>query len=210
MSRILPDENYEFSIDWFSHHIPVWRPILDHLKPTRLLEIGSFEGRSACYLIETCAGYGPMEICCIDTWEGGIEHNKNAMPEIEPRFNRNIEIAKSRAHFSAIVRKLKATSTGMLAQLIAAREALFDLVYIDGSHQKSDVLADAILAFQLTRVGGMMIFDDYLWRLGPDGSQDPLAMPKPAIDAFINIFQRKLRVISNVPIYQLYVEKLFE
>ena len=71
------------------------------------------------------------------------------------------------------------------------------------------MLTDAVLAFQLLRVGGIIIFDDYLWRLEPDGRQDPLNMPKPAIDLFINIFQRKLRVISGLPIWQLYIEKTF-
>ena len=30
-----------------------------------------------------------------------------------------------------------------------------------------------------------MIFDDYLWSMEPAGKQDPLNMPKPAIDSFI-------------------------
>jgi hypothetical protein len=33
-------------------------------------------------------------------------------------------------------------------------------------------------------------------------------MPKAALDSFINLFQRKLRVISGLPINQLYIEKL--
>jgi len=204
-----PTDDYEFSADWFSHYIPVWNQLLDRLKPARLLEIGSFEGRSTCHLIEICAGFGPIEVCCVDTWEGGVEHDRNAMPEIERRFNHNIAIAKTRSRFAVTVRKFKTTSTSGLAQLLASREAPFDFVYVDGSHQAPDVLSDAVLAFQLLRVGGIMIFDDYLWRLGPDGSQDPLNMPKPAIDAFINMFQRKLRIISGLPIYQLHIEKLF-
>jgi len=205
----MPTDDYEFSADWFSHYIPVWNQLLERLKPSRLLEIGSFEGRSTCHLVEICAGFGPIEVCCVDTWEGGVEHDRNAMPEVEQRFNHNIAIAKARAKFAVTVRKFKTTSTGALAHLLASKEAPFDFVYVDGSHQAPDVLADAVLAFQLMRVGGIMIFDDYLWRLGPDGSQDPLNMPKPAIDAFINMFQRKLRIISGLPIYQLHIEKLF-
>jgi Methyltransferase domain len=82
-------------------------------------------------------------------------------------------------------------------------------IYIDGSHQAPDVLADSVLAFQLLRVGGIMIFDDYLWRMEPEGRQDSLNIPKPAIDSFINIFQRKLRVVSGFTNYQLYIEKTF-
>jgi predicted O-methyltransferase YrrM/glycosyltransferase involved in cell wall biosynthesis len=200
---------YEFTADWFSGYTSVWAQLIEQLKPTKILEIGSFEGRSTCYLIENCSKTEPVEIYCVDTWEGGIEHHKNAMGEVERRFDHNVTLAKQQASHAASVRKLKKSSTQALAEIIARREEPFDLIYVDGSHQAPDVLADAVLAFQLLRVGGIMIFDDYLWRLGPDGSQDPLNMPKPAIDSFINIFQRKLRVMSGLPIYQLYIEKMF-
>jgi hypothetical protein len=39
------------------------------------------------------------------------------------------------------------------------------------------------------------------------GRQDFYNMPKPAIDAFVNIFQRKLQVLG-APLYQLYVRKI--
>lgn len=40
---------------------------------------------------------------------------------------------------------------------------LFDLVYIDGSHMRVDVLVDAVLAWPLLQPGGLMVFDDYEW-----------------------------------------------
>jgi predicted O-methyltransferase YrrM len=120
------------------------------------------------------------------------------MGEVEQRFDHNVTLAKQQASHAASVRKLKKSSTQALAEIMARQEAPFDLIYVDGSHRAPDVLADAVLAFQLLRVGGIMIFDDYLWRLEPDGRQDPLNMPKPAIDSFINIFQRKLRVMSGL------------
>jgi predicted O-methyltransferase YrrM len=103
---------------------------------------------------------------------------------------------------------MKGQSSGALTNLIAAKSEPFDLVYVDGSHIAPDVLADAVLAFQLLRVGGLMIFDDYIWSMDPDGRQDSLRMPKPAIDVFINIFQRKLKVMTGLPLYQLYLTKL--
>ena len=44
---------YEFSSDSFSGSIPVWQRIFAELAPCRkILEIGSYEGRSAVWLIE--------------------------------------------------------------------------------------------------------------------------------------------------------------
>jgi predicted O-methyltransferase YrrM len=144
----------------------------------------------------------------VDTWEGGIEHDKKTMSEVEQRFDQNVAVARKRASHGAVVKKLKKKSVTALAEVLSSNEPLFDLVYIDGSHQASDVLTDSIIAFQLLRVGGVMIFDDYLWSMEPEGEQDTLNMPKAAIDSFVNLFQRKLRVINGLPINQLYIEKL--
>ena len=174
----------------------------------RVIEIGSFEGRSATYLIEKCVLYGHVELFCIDSWQGGVEHDPNVMTQVEARFDSNIAMAVAKTGGTAQVRKLKSLSNVAVAGLIATEPlGSFDLVYIDGSHQAPDVLSDAVLSFPLLKVGGLMIFDDYLWTMEAPGKQDPLNMPKPAIDAFINLFQRKLKVEWGAPLGQIYVHK---
>jgi len=47
---------YEFTNDWFQTKAkPVWDEIMPQILPKRILEIGSYEGASACYLIDTVA-----------------------------------------------------------------------------------------------------------------------------------------------------------
>lgn len=206
----------EFTQDWFSIYIPAWDRIITLEKPRKILEIGSFEGRSACYLIEKCAALAESEvsITCVDTWEGSIEHRPGAaaaavMGEVERRFDHNVRIALAKAGKPVTLRKVKQHSRNALASLIAAGEQeSFDLIYIDGSHEAPDVLADAIMAFPLLRVGGTMIFDDYLWSMQRPGAQDVLLMPKPAIDAFLNIYQRKMFLYQDFPLRQLYARKI--
>ena len=205
-----------FTQDWFSKYIPMWDLLLTHQKPGKILEIGSFEGRSACYLIEKCAALveGEISITCVDTWEGSIEHRAGApvapvMGDVERRFDRNTRLALAKAARPVALRKLKQNSRDALAGLIAAgAQESFDLIYIDGSHEAPDVLADATMAFPLLRVGGTMIFDDYLWSMQRPGAQDVLLMPKPAIDAFMNIYQRKMLIYSGFPLIQLYARKI--
>jgi len=207
VSQAVEGAEYEFTDDGFSRNVSAWAQLTIHLKPARILEVGSFEGRSTCYLVENCSKLKAIEIYCVDTWEGGSGHDPNALSDVERRFDRNVARARQRSSHAASVKKIKKASTRALAEIFARQEAPFDLIYVDGSHRAADVLADAVLAFQLLRVGGIMIFDDYLWHTEPEGEQDPLGMPKPAIDAFINMFQRKLRVIAGLPIGQLYIEK---
>jgi predicted O-methyltransferase YrrM len=201
--------DYEFTTDWFSDFIEIWDPLIDQFKPLRMIEIGSFEGRSAVYLIEKCAENGPVELFCVDTWQGGVEHDAGIMGDVEKRFDRNVAAALAQIGGRGRVGKIKSPSNAALTKLLAADGAgKFDLIYIDGSHQAPDVLADAVLAFQLLKVGGLMIFDDYLWSIEEEGQQDPLNMPKPAIDAFLNIYQRKMSVLWGIPIVQLYAKKI--
>lgn len=206
----------EYTQDWFSSYIPVWDRIIAQEKPSKILEIGSFEGRSACYLIEKCATLADSEILitCVDTWEGSIEHRPGAaaaavMSDVERRFDHNTRLALAKAAKPVALRKLKRNSRDALAGLIAegALES-FDLIYIDGSHEAPDVLADATMAFPLLRIGGILIFDDYLWSMQRPGTQDVLLMPKLAIDAFMNIYQRKMLVFQGLPLRQLYARKV--
>jgi predicted O-methyltransferase YrrM len=201
---------FTFTNDWFGQNIPLWDHLLTPLKPQRILEVGAFEGRATCYLIgkfNVCDD--GLEIHCVDTWQGGVEHDKGTMADVEGRFDANIEVALSQITKPVRVIKHKKVSSQALAELIGAgNRERFDLIYIDGSHQAPDVLADAVMGFQLLRVGGFMVFDDYLWSMEQPGSQDPLNMPKPAIDAFLNVFQRKMLIIRGVPIYQLFSLKI--
>jgi hypothetical protein len=131
------------------------------------------------------------------------------MSEVERRFDHNVSVARGKTPHPANIHKIKKYSNHGLPDLMASgKYGFFDLIYIDGSHQAPDVLTDAVMSFQLLRVGGVMIFDDYLWSMDKPGSQDVLKMPKPAIDAFINIFQRKMSVFFGAPIGQLYTRKI--
>jgi len=209
----MSDENscetdFTFSNNWFEITAKKgWDALIPQINPKTILEIGSFEGASACYLIANCAAKGSIEIHCIDTWEGGIEHKKAGinMGATERRFLNNTKIARSRVpHWVELITH-KGRSDISLAKILN-QDFLnyFDLIYIDGSHLAPDVLSDAVLSFPLLKVGGTMIFDDYLWR---GNSQDILYSPKIAVDAFLNIYFHKMQVIFS-PNSQVVAKKI--
>jgi predicted O-methyltransferase YrrM len=193
---------YEFTALWFDQHAETWRQLFKHAQPERVLEIGSYEGRSACFMLDQY----PLlkEITCVDTWQ--TTPDASSMADVEHRFDCNIMHAQSHRTTRAKFRKLKGRSSELLPCLIAAKER-FDWIYVDGSHEAADVLTDAIYSFHLLRVGGILIFDDYIWRNDATKGCDILNLPKPAIDAFTNIFHRKLTPI-RAPLYQLYLQKM--
>ena len=206
--------SYQFTNSWFEEAARgFWDILIPQMSPTRILEIGSYEGASTCYLIRSLASQKSIEMYCVDTWEGGVEHDKGGsaqvdMSEVEKRFHHNIQLAGSEVPHEVKMIICKSRSDSALSRLIAdGKQGYFDFIYIDGSHQAPDVLCDAILSFRLLRKNGVLAFDDYLWQEALTYGTDPVRCPKFAIDAFTNIYCRKIKVLS-APLYQLYVQKL--
>ena len=208
------ENTFEFTNNWFEGSAKsVWDELLPQINPTRILEIGSYEGASTCYLIEKIGGNKDIEIHCVDTWEGGVEHKDGAgdqadMSAVERRFIHNTQVAKSKIKNNVELVIHKSYSDLALSQLIASgKQNYFDFIYVDGSHQAPDVLCDALLSFRLLKVYGFIAFDDYLWQEQLPYGTDPIRCPKTAIDAFTNIYCRKIRILSAI-LNQLYIQKL--
>ena len=171
-------ERKSFSFDWTSSNFDVWVGLLTERRaePLRILEIGSWEGRSAVFFLNFLPA---SKIVCIDTFSGGREHwlRKRllaALPFIERRFDANL------AEFSGRVEKRKAKSIDALGDL-ALDQRRFDLVYVDGSHAAIDVYRDALLSWAMLNPRGIMILDDYEW-------PEPLperAKPRLGVDTFL-------------------------
>lgn len=192
-------EGKDFSCDWTTNRIPLWVDIFEDLRdrPVRVLEIGSWEGRSALFFLN----YLPKcHLVCIDTFGGNAEHHEDdyfaaLVPDIERRFDANV------AEFGGRLEKLKGSSGTILPQLgIAGRR--FDIAYIDGSHYAADVYSDAALTWSLMAPGGIVIFDDYGWELMHSESE----RPKLGIDAFLQTIDGQFRTIHCV--YQMVIVRL--
>jgi predicted O-methyltransferase YrrM len=170
--------NKEFSTDWTSEHLPTWHRIFSstRTREMHILEIGAWEGRSTLFFLK----YFPRsKIVCIDTFEGAksqLTHPvlRQQVCQVERRFDRNL------AEFGHCVQKIKSCSVDALDALLAAGQK-FDLAYVDGDHERASVWADTIRTWPLVVSGGIIIWDDYGWRM-----QDPSeGRPQAAIDHFL-------------------------
>lgn len=196
-------KGYQFSQDWFSFNLPIWEYHLKqfvHQPELMALEIGSWEGRSTCWLLDHILTHPTAQITCIDTFAGGAEHQAvlqdDCLQTIEQRFDFNV----AQTGASEKVKKIVSKSQIALRSLPLNS---YHLAYIDGSHIASDVLEDAVLIWRLIKVGGVIIFDDYQFMFPPEVTEAP---PKTAIDAFLTIFSQKIALIHQG--YQILVEKI--
>ena len=172
---------------WALGHAGWWEPICTALdgRAARVLEVGSFEGLSASYLLWRLP---EAQVTCVDTFEGSLEHEgTDTVPaDLERVFDENVALVDATR-----VRKLVGRSSVVLPRLAADSER-FDFVYLDGSHFGLDVLVDAAVSWQLLDDGGFLVFDDYLWaELG----EDALLRPRPAIDAFLALVEGKYDLV---------------
>jgi predicted O-methyltransferase YrrM len=196
---------YQFTQDWFHWAPELWQKLIPLLPERKMfLEIGSFEGRSMVWIAENMVSdvLEDDDIHCIDTWDGGEEHNSIDMAAVEARFDHNASIIYEKK--LAFVHKYKGTSVQHLARWLVENPKgypPFDFIYIDGSHIAKDVLTDACMAWPLLKPKGIMVFDDYMW----GDARDILHRPKWAIDAFVNIFAEEVEIISAG--YQLAIRK---
>jgi len=152
----------------------------DESKSFNFLEVGCYEGQASVWLMENTTA----KLTVIDTFEGSKEHDKQFEKTLLNRFTENIAPHEKR------VEVLVGTSREHLKRL---ENDSYDFIYIDGSHQASDVLEDAVLAFPLLRKNGIMIFDDYTWGLGMEHYDIPVF----GIDAFLAVYGNQLKVLEK-------------
>ena len=132
-------KNYKFSTDWFSYHLPVWQQVLKkfvHLPNLNFLEVGSWEGRTACWLLDNVLTHESSKMTCIDTFQGSVEHQNlcdQFLTSLESIFDHNINQTGKANQVS----KLIGVSQEILRQLDTNN---YDFLYVDGSHIAPDVL----------------------------------------------------------------------
>jgi lipopolysaccharide biosynthesis glycosyltransferase/predicted O-methyltransferase YrrM len=196
--------------DWFSHNVAHWQALFPNISTSsytsgngpRILEIGSWEGRSAVFLCDELlkkpSGLdyrSAGDIVCVDHFDlFGTEAGK----ERYRRLHHNLALTEKA--FRIIPEFSFTALTKLLNEAVAAdglpepeQDQGFDWVYVDGSHRSDDTLLDGEMAWRLTRKGGLMIFDDYLWNVEPDTS---IHHPKRGIDAFLALHHGEYERLS--------------
>lgn len=171
------DTKYIFTNTWFEANIPNFQKYLGKLASTEvhILEIGSHEGRSACWLLDNIMEHKNSTLTCIDPYLTS-DSTSPVTDKTYDLFKSNINKSKHPSkctHYHAV-------SSAVLPPLLVSKKR-YDMIYIDGSHVALDVLYDAVNCWHLLKTDGLLWFDDY-------GSDNPSARwhcPQVAIDGFL-------------------------
>jgi predicted O-methyltransferase YrrM len=173
-----------FNSDWFTKSIPEWEKFLAHLKGKpylNALEVGCWEGRSTCWLLQNVLSDPSCRMICVDPFIGNPENVVEGYEQdVEKTFKANIEAIGA-------TKKVELFKKKSADALRCFEGHQFDFIYLDGSHVTTDVLFDIVLAWPLLKHGGVMILDDYQYGCVPMD-----AFPRVAIDAFQKIFRKEI------------------
>lgn len=209
---------FRFTEDWFSRALPLWEFVFaasgaldedgrrrpqDEARPVDVLEVGSFEGAATTWMLHNIAHAEGSTITCVDLFESSLHYHSGYVDN----FDYNVRAATTPelgGDSRGKVTKMPGRSRQRLAELVAAGDRTYDVIYIDGGHTAMDALTDTVLAWGMLKDLGVMIWDDFLHR-----PQDPLHLtPRYAVDAFLRIIVSEGTAAVVHMGYQLVVQKL--
>lgn len=193
MRAILHKQDPYVDFDYQSYPLRLqgWAPapaafdeIIQEFCPQSIIEVGTWMGLSATRFVQAMrdAGIGG-HVLCIDTWLGAREMwddgtssdsyglvqrdvdgrydalaLKNGYPQLYYQFLANVRHSEMQESITPFPQ-----TSAIAARLLRSYGVQADLVYIDGSHDYEDVLADLKAYWPLVRPGGILMGDDLGW-----------------------------------------------
>jgi predicted O-methyltransferase YrrM len=127
-----------------------------------IVEIGSFKGKSTCYLAQGCATSGRGVVYAVDHFKGSPEHQKGGHEETR-------EIVETGSTFDEFVRNLGAHGLGERVkpivgdstQAAAGWNGAIRMLFIDGDHSFDGTRTDFEAWFPHVSDTGLVCFHDY-------------------------------------------------
>jgi hypothetical protein len=150
---------------WWSED-PALEQAITLLKPSLIVEIGTWKGASALFMADICDRFRiAAEIVCVDPYTGGAGawlHDPDALMLDKGRSGMSelflANVLRS-GHQDRITPFFVTASTAL--EVFRRKDIRPDMIYIDGSHLERDVYNDLCGAQEVLREGGLIVCDDY-------------------------------------------------
>ena len=171
-----------FSQKWFLNNFEIFTFFLPKDKSLKFdyLEVGCYEGLSSFYVLSE---YKFVNAFFLDIWDMPNPNSKTLSTNfdlIEKAFDQNLS--------GFDFKKMKNDSVVSMRKLLK-ENVNFDFIYIDGSHNGEDILSDAIEAFKILKVNGLMFFDDFLQH-----DDNRILQSYLGIDKFLSLYSDYLKI----------------
>lgn len=190
-------------------HAASWKRLLGHWidKPNlRFLEVGTFEGRAACWLLQNILTDSSSELVCIDDFSWALE-----APVVTGIFKNLFDVcgfagtASSSEAFDNNIAAIGAQDR-VVKKVGKTRDELkklggdsFDMIYLDCASGAPEQLEDLALCWPLLKENGFLFIDDYG---GPHEWEEGV---RRATDSFFSVFADEYECVESG--FQFVVQK---
>ena len=193
--ELIEEPEYKYTSDWLPRSINNFEnnllPLKDNIN--KILEIGSYDGRSSVWFLNNIMNNENSRLYCIDPFFATSNYKDN--------FLHNINIS----HNNTKINIIENTSLLGLSQLIVTKKQ-FNIIYINGTHYSRDVNQELVISWHLLTINGLLIFDDYLFS-GFKENIDSKLLPKDTMEHFLSTISNQYEVIHKD--YQLLIKKIY-
>jgi hypothetical protein len=178
-------KQYTFTQNWFTDKTSSWAQFLKEFKGkpyVNYLEIGTFEGRSALWLLENILTHPTAKLTIVDAFQENTHRT----------FISNINLSGEADKFKI----LSGFSTDKLRELPFDS---IDFAYIDGSGKGIVMLSDLVSTWNLLKVDGIIICSRYSL---DKGLREALELqpndpgPYEAIDVFLKLYKPYIMILA--------------
>jgi len=143
-----------FGENWFTYPNLYKRVVEEFPSGSKFVEVGSWKGRSsACLAVEIANSGKEIDLYCVDTWEGSVEHkdydNINSLYDV---FIENMKPVE-KYYFPLKISSVDASKK--------FKDKSLDFVFLDASHEYEDVKNDIIKWLPKVKPGGILAGHDY-------------------------------------------------
>ncbi len=184
---------------------PQGRAIYEHVirtSPSEILELGTANGVSACYMAAALEEVGSGHITTLDRMDADYGSPQELFDRVGLQ------------DFVTVVARPDSSYNWYLREVLESRsdaagncEPLYDLCYLDGAHEWTIDGFAVILVEKLMRPGGWLLLDDLTWTyagMGPDAGKD-LRMSEserssPHIQAVFDLIVRQIPNFTDLKI----------
>jgi SAM-dependent methyltransferase len=168
----------KFGENWFSYPNLYSDIVKQFPSGSKFVEVGSWKGKSSAYMaVEIANSEKEIEFFCVDTWEGGPDHQD--MEELSQLYVTFLNNMKPLENYYS---HLKTTSLEAVERF---EDNSLDFVFIDASHEYEDVKNDINAWLPKVKPGGILAGHDYY----PEGTDDWFPGVKRAVNESLDNFE---------------------
>lgn len=154
---------YEYTKAWFFES-EIKDRIFHCVDPTsemHILEIGCFEGLSACFFSDNFLGHSQSTLICVDPFytsgsKEAVQHcitSQYIDDQVHARFIHNTDKSKNAS---------KITFHNITSdEFFKTNDKTFNFIYVDGCHSLEYIWRDLTNSFECLENGGILWMDDY-------------------------------------------------